>query len=876
MATITISELFLTRHNRATAWIAYTFAAGFYLAIGVSAAAQNPGVKYIGRDSIQVIAGPSFRASAAMREAWGENYRREWTTPITVPVLDIGTFRGGLTPTKEGGGMQAPNLRLVAPDSSEWVFRLVKKTHTILGPEYNHTVIERIVRDQGSASHPTGNMPVPTLLNAVGILHATPRLYYMPDDPRLGEFRKDFGGVLGTIEEFPAVPKTGRAFAGADKIIDSDELLDDINKAADVQIDARAFLTARLVDLLMGDNDRHPDNWKWAKLDKNSKFWEPIARDRDKAFVSYGGTMPSLARVAVPSLVLFRDQYPDPQALSANASEFDRRLLSTLDKAQWDSIATSVMQRITDPVIDAAVAQMPPEYRGRSQSLASALKARRNALRGVADRYYKELWTVADIHGTDADDRATVTRLADGSVQIDLSSGNTWYFSRRFNPAETKEIRLYLHGGNDQATVVGAVSHSIPLRIIGGNGTNTLVDGSTVGGKRNPTRLYDVGTVSNVKYAKDTVDERMNLDMAFNHSFNRRPWLHAYGGTIPPQKDYGTSIAPYALIHSNRSLGVYPEVGATRYTYGFRKYPYSTATEGDVSYSVSSNRWRVRTAFDKRFEESDVHLPVAAGVSQLEIVDFHGFGNDVADLQGDFYDVHVTQWAFRPAVGLALNERSDISLGPIVRYSTTDSLANRFISQVHPYGFSKFGEAGLQFRGRLDTKPMPDTMKPRFVLSAIGSVYPAIMDVVSSYESLDAWTAGYFTLPLPKKPVLALRAGGKKLWGDFPYFDAAFLGGTEAFRVEYKQRWAGDASLYGTTELRYPIARFPLIVPVDFGALGFVDAGRVYVDGDSPGGWHTATGAGFWFGFLNSRINYNVMITNQSHARILGNFGFAF
>jgi outer membrane protein assembly factor BamA len=167
-------------------------------------------------------------------------------------------------------------------------------------------------------------------------------------------------------------------------------------------------------------------------------------------------------------------------------------------------------------------------------------------------------------------------------------------------------------------------------------------------------------------------------------------------------------------------------------------------------------------------------------------------------------------------------------------------------------------------------------MKPRFVLSVIGSAYPSMMDVVSPYESLDAWTAGYFTLPLPKKPVLALRAGGKKLWGDFPYFDAAFLGGSEAFRVEYKQRWAGDASLYGTTELRYPIAKFPLIVPVDFGTLGFVDAGRVYVNGDSPGGWHTATGAGFWFGFLNSRLNYNVMITNQSHARILGNFGFAF
>jgi len=866
----------LKRTNRGATWIVYALTAGFYASVGLTAAAQNPDVKYIGKDSVQVIAGPGFRASAAMREAWGENYRREWTTPITVPVLDLGTFRGGLTPTKEGGGMQAPNLRLVAPDSSEWVFRLVRKTHTILGPEYRHTVIERIVRDQGSASHPTGDLMLPTLMKALGLLHATPRLYYMPDDERLGKFRKDFGGVLGAIEEFPSVPKKGAAFADAHDIIDSDALLEDINKDADLQVDPRAFLTARLLDLMVGDNDRHPDNWKWVQPEKKSTLLEPIARDRDKALVSYGGTMPSIMRLAFPSLVLFRDQYPDPLALSANANEFDRRLLATLDKSQWDSVATSVMERITDPVIETAVAQMPPEYRGRSRSLAAALKARRNGLRGAADRYYQELWKVADIHGSDADDHATVTRLADGSVQIDISSGKTRYFSRRFVPSETEEIRLYLHGGNDEATVDGAVSHSIPLRIIGGNGTNTLIDRSTVGGKRNPTRLYDNGTVSTVKYAKDTVDERNNLDMAFNHSFNRRPWLSAYGKTIPPLEDHGTSIAPYALIHSNRSLGIYPEVGATRYTYGFRKYPYSTATEGDVSYSPSSNRWRVRGNFDKRFEETDWHAGGTAAMSQLEIVDFHGFGNDVADLQGDFYDVHVTQVGFRPAIGYAVNERSDISLGPIVRYAKTDSVANRFISQLNPYGFSKFGQAGLQLRARLDSKPLPDTMKPRFVLSVIGNVYPSLWDVVSTYESLDAWTAGFFTLPLPKKPVLALRAGGKKLWGQFPYFDAAFLGGSEAFRTEYKQRWAGDASLYGTTEVRYPIAKFPLIVPVDFGALGFIDAGRVYVNGDSPGGWHTAAGAGFWAGFLNSRLNYNVMITNNSNARILGNFGFAF
>ncbi|HEV7387666.1 MAG TPA: hypothetical protein VGN73_03555, partial [Gemmatimonadaceae bacterium] len=288
----------MNRPNRGTVEIVLALTAALSMSTALTAAAQNPNVKYVGNDTVEVVPNPRFRVSAAMREAWGENYRREWTTPIRVPVLNLRTFHGGLTPTKEGGGVQAKNLRFVAPDSSEWVFRQVRKTNTILGPEYRHTVIERIVRDQGSASHPTGNLPLPTVLNAVDLLHATPRLYFMPDDPRLGDFRKDFGGVLGTVEEFPSVPAKGRAFAGADKIIDSDALLEDINKDADVQVDSRAFLTARLVDLLMGDNDRHPDQWKWAKPEKDSRLWAPIPRDRDKVFVSYGGTMPSLARLA--------------------------------------------------------------------------------------------------------------------------------------------------------------------------------------------------------------------------------------------------------------------------------------------------------------------------------------------------------------------------------------------------------------------------------------------------------------------------------------------------------------------------------------------------------------------------------------------------
>ena len=82
---------------------------------------------------------------------------------------------------------------------------------------------------------------------------------------------------------------------------------------------------------------------------------------------------------------------------------------------------------------------------------------------------------------------------------------------------------------------------------------------------------------------------------------------------------------------------------------------------------------------------------MTAHMSQFEVVQFHGFGNDVPDLRGRFYDVRQRQWKLIPAIGRSFSPVSDISLGPIVRYTTTDSLVNRFITQQRPYGFTTFG-----------------------------------------------------------------------------------------------------------------------------------------------------------------------------------------
>src|SRR5207302_7201231 len=99
----------------------------------------------------------------------------------------------------------------------------------------------------------------------------------------------------------------------------------------------------------------------------DNAVWEPIGRDRDKVFVTYEGLLMNIARFALPNLVTYRSRYPDPQALFANAGEFDRRALGSLDKSVWDSVATSLQQRITDQLIDNALGAMPPEYASRAR-----------------------------------------------------------------------------------------------------------------------------------------------------------------------------------------------------------------------------------------------------------------------------------------------------------------------------------------------------------------------------------------------------------------------------------------------------------------------------------------------------------------------------
>ena len=825
--------------------VSFALSAATILALlPVRASAQD----FAPRDSVTVIPGERYSASGLHRFFFGSHYRRFWTTPIRVPVLRLQDFAGGLKPTQKGGGMQTKSLRMAGADGREYQFRSIDKDPTpVLPPDLRETIARDILRDQISATHPAGALIVVPILDAGGVLHSTPRIVQLADDPALGEFRAEFAGLLGTIEERPKQLDEGGTFAGASDIVGTEDLFKKLDQDPTVRVDARAFLLARLIDVYIGDWDRHADQWRWALVDSGGpKRWLPIPRDRDQAFARYDGFLLSQARRVEPKLINFDDEYDDMVGSTWNGRDLDRRFLAQLERPAWDSVAQFLKGRLTDAVITRAVQAQPPEFQALQWArLERSLRGRRDKLERMTDKYYRMLAHQAEVYGSDQTDLAVVDRQAAATV-VTLSTDGKQYFQRSFPPHETQEIRIHLQGGADQLEVRGEGRSSPRVRVIGGGGDDAFTVTRSGG-----IHLYD-----------DRGSNRAQGAGINTKAWRWKPVLPSWqrgqdsvpANTLPP-RDWGRKTTLWPSGTWAYDVGAVLGYGGHTDWFAFRRIPYSTRLSYSVEFATQKVSGRAKLGIERRFENSRTFIGLQTMASGIETLRWYGFGNEtVQDQSVSFFRVNRNELAGELKLGWSFGRRNEFSFGPVVRWSQTDLNEKhnkvRFIAQDQPYGTGDFGVAGARIGLKIDGRDYPRFASKGVALMLQATGYPKLWDADEAIAKVEGEGSVNLAPQGRWRPSLNLMAGGVKTWGKLPYFLAPTLGGLHTLRGYRPDRFAGDAAVYGSADLRIPLTRIKLVVPGQQGVFGFVDGGRVYLEGESSDEWHSSYGGGIWFTFL--------------------------
>jgi hypothetical protein len=893
------------------------------LCLAGPAFAQTPG------DTLRRAAGPQYEAGSRARALVGSNWRDVWTTPVRVTVLDLATFAGGLTPVRRGGGNQSITLHMRDAQGAPWIFRSIDKDPTgALPDELGRAPAGDIVRDHISALHPGGHFMLPPLLAAVGVLHVRPQLFVMPNDPRLGEFRGTFAGMLGELEpRAEEGPDNTEGFAGSRSVKGSEGFLDDLEDSQAHRLDEREFLRARLVDFVVGDPDRGTDQWRWARFGEEGAYtWRPVPIDRDWAFVRADGRLAGAARGFYPKITRFGPRYPSINTLTYSSHVLDRRLLTRLTRLDIATEAERVRAALTDEVIDHAVAALPPEWAALSATeIAAALRARRDRLPRIAAEFYEWLATDVDVRGTDERDFVEIERRPGGSVLVRIrplqqvipvaaaadsavvadtaaatalararhrngdvapESGSearrdglpdrpTPFYERMFRPDETREVRVYLHGGDDHVRITGEADGPIVVRVIGGGGDDVLED--LAGG----VRFYDDRGDNRIVRSRGTRFRRMSWSAPDPPEGVRAnaSWAPDWGG--------GSSLGP-AIGYGDRS-GVLLGVESNHVRYGFRRMPHRWKLAVRGLYAPATGGASAELDFDLRLQDPGRSVRVEAHASSIDAFRFYGFGNDTPPIESssariayhDFRIAPALRWHFGPRpgsetdAGSAEAEDADEEEGvtPDVRWSLRSSRTIEGTFQLGPVFAwtdprlpanaavvdAELAEAAvtqLGMRAVLDLSrtDRPDVPRRGFRIRADAAGYPLTGGPAGAFGSVGAQVMTYVPL-IGDGPHLALRAGGRHAFGEYPLFEASFIGGRRTLRGMRTARFAGDDAVHAAAELRLPLDTITLLVRTEAGLFAFTDAGRVWYDGASPGGWHTGYGGGIWLAVLGRAVS---------------------
>ena len=780
-----------------------------------------------------VIAGQEYKSSKWHEMLWGEDYRKEWSTPVRIPVLNLDSAYGGLTPLKLGGGRQTMTIHVKDSQGKRWVLRSVNKTYTKALPElYQGTIIEHLANDQIATNHPYAALAIPSMAEAANVYHTNPKYFVLPNSERLDEYRDSFSNMLVLMEEHPDETQLDvNSFGHPEDIVSTEKMYEKMAEENDHLMDQNKYVMTRLFDMFVGDWGRHPDNWRWSKFDSGSyKLYRPVPKDRDQAWAKFEGFLLSLVThgAGLKQLQSFNDKIKDVRWYNYAPNEIDKRFTNEVPRQVWIDSASALQRYMTDAVIENAVRQMPPEIFAISgEEMIENLKGRRDKIVEYAGEYYDFLTKEIDIPGSQQNEVFDVQGLNDNETSVNVypvkkdgTVSKKPVFSRTFLADETKEIRLYGIDGNDVFHVQGE-NNGIRIRIIGGPGKDSIINES---GK---VKYYD----NPGNYVSGPVSKHLSNDSSINaYNYERRKF-----------DKKGFIVMPNYM----NTRGVFIQFGYKSTKYKWRNDdPFASQWSLLGNYSISNKSFGGDYKGIFNHAIGKWNLLLNASYDQILKNYFFGFGNESPYQQKiDYYTLHTTEGS--GSIGL-----------------------NRIFAKYNSFTVSGFYQT-VKVKNEDDhltheTMPNKSFDRNNFIGALASYEYYYVNDEVVPTKgfgfSVNAshtknltqsdkwfnryWSALGFYLPLGKTFSIASRNGLFTLSGTPEFYQYNWLGGGQNLRGFHRGRFYGKTSFYNDNELRWIPNVNGYLFKGKIGLIGFLDNGRVWMPGQSSDKWHMGYGGG--------------------------------
>ncbi|OYQ37339.1 metallophosphoesterase [Flavobacterium cyanobacteriorum] len=809
-------------------------------------------------DSVSTSVYPAYmdNRSTLHNVLLGKHYRRYYTMPIKAKTVLLDTLYGGLKPLKAGGGHQTLSLRLADSTGKEYAMRGLRKSATkflqavafkdrYMGDAFENTFAEDFLMDFYTTAHPYIPYTTAKLAGSAGLYHSNPKLYYVPKQNALGIFNEEYGNELYVIDEHAGrEQKNLKSFGNPDDIEDTKDVLKNLAKDPKYRIDEQMYIRARLFDMLIGDWDRHGDQWKWAEFKNDGKvIYRPIPKDHDQSFVKYDGALlwVLLNIPALRQMQTYKDEIRNVKWLNKVAYPMDLAMIVKAEEKDWTEQANYIKQNLTDEAIDNAFADLPDEVKdGTIEQLKASLRSRRDKLDKYALEYRDTLLRTVVVAGTDKKEKFMITRMPGGETRVQMYSLKNenagLLLDKTYSSTKTKELWIYGLDDDDIFEVKGQPGkRPIYLRLLGGQNhdTYTIENGKKV-------KLYDFKSKANTY----TTDTRTSLVLTDDYETN----MYDY------KKPQYNVAAAYPYVGFNPDDGV-KLGGILNYTVNnFNRRPYSQKHSVKANYYFATYGWELIYRGTFMNIASKWNFAVDATYTSPNFsINYFGQGNETPNFDdglGMNYN-RVKLQVFRVAPSIFTESRNGSLAELQASFETIeiDGTSGRFINQpgaVRDYLFEHRQFGGINARYSFENYDNPALPALGMGFNFTGGWTASLDEMNNNFLHTTAGIRVVHKITPDDKLVINTLLRGRFIFNNnYEFYQGATLGGDNDLRGYRRERFTGRHSFFQSTDLRYTIGTWKSsFIPLKYGLYGGYDYGRVWVSDDTSQKWHQSIGGG--------------------------------